>query len=140
MLDWVTPGYVAIKVLAYVAWCAVGLRWLRPDLGARSLLRRAAGFGIGRFALGVGFGLGIWLASSFAFGTLHEMGLHGSLAEAGSYLLVYVPVRVLEWSIVSWTMLPRWRAAWIAGGIAVSCAADVPMMMSLGLPLGRFFC
>jgi len=72
-----------------------------------------------------------------------------------TYLAVYVPVRWIEWSIMS-AILNRdpkanspWLFGWSArdrywrlGGIVVSCFADIPLIYSLGgiIPTGRFMC
>jgi 2-hydroxychromene-2-carboxylate isomerase len=66
-----------------------------------------------------------------------------------AYLAVYVPVRWLEWSLIA-SLVERSPRAFLipptrnsvlfrAGGIAVSCLADIPMLIQ-GLPVGRFMC
>jgi hypothetical protein len=72
-----------------------------------------------------------------------------------TYLLVYVPVRWIEWTIMAMIIMPAsfplWRWAggsnsndrlWRLGGIAISCLADIPLIVSLGgvVPVGRFLC
>ncbi|MSO21907.1 MAG: hypothetical protein EXQ58_01355 [Acidobacteria bacterium] len=47
-----------------------------------------------------------------------------------SYFVVYVPVRVVEWSLMLLILrrqgaVPHY-AAWVAGGVVVSCLADIP--------------
>lgn len=77
-----------------------------------------------------------------------------SFRDAVIYLVVYVPVRWVEWTILAllivrgvrktswlfdWTDISsRWRL----GGIAISCLADIPLIISLGgvIPTGRFLC
>jgi hypothetical protein len=72
-----------------------------------------------------------------------------------TYVLVYVPVRWIEWSIMAALIVPgsfpfvrrisgtspRDRN-WRLGGIAISCLADIPLIVSLGgvIPTGRFLC
>jgi hypothetical protein len=68
---------------------------------------------------------------------------------------VYVPVRWVEWGIIEALLLsPAARGArgfllggggaarrWRLGGAALSCLADVPLMLaSGGLPVGRLMC
>jgi hypothetical protein len=71
-----------------------------------------------------------------------------------AYLAVYVPIRWLEWSVIAFFLTPGARTfggfllgstardrGWRLGGIALSCAADIPVILSVGgLPLGRFMC
>ena len=49
--------YVAVKLIAYAAWCWYGLRLWRPT---SSTLSRAMLFGTARLAIGIGFGLMIF--------------------------------------------------------------------------------
>jgi len=66
---------------------------------------------------------------------------------------VYVPVRWIEWGIMSLFLvspggsrffLGQGRADrfWRIGGIGISCLADIPLIISLGgvIPTGRFLC
>jgi hypothetical protein len=76
------------------------------------------------------------------------------VARVITYVAVYVPTRWLEWSLIALTIAPSARSWtglvfgttpadrwWRLLGIVVSCAADIPLMLSLGgLPLGRFLC
>ena len=77
----------------------------------------------------------------------------GFAANALTYLSVYVPVRWLEWSIMAALLLSpsisqflfgaaRPDRLWRAGGIVISCLADIPLIISLGgvIPTGRFLC
>ena len=72
-----------------------------------------------------------------------------------AYLSVYVPVRWIEWTIMAILILPgpispwhwivgngRMDRLWRLGGIAISCLADIPLIVSLGgvIPVGRFLC
>ena len=63
-----------------------------------------------------------------------------------TYFVVYVPVRVLEWSIM--LLIFRRKGAileytvWVAGGVVISCLADIPLGIVEGgvVPVGRPFC
>lgn len=137
--------YIALKLAAYIAWCWVGLSWLNPQ---RPGSRRwsAVKLGLLRFALGLFFGFAIWILVSMVYTKVH--------ASAMAYVVVYVPIRWVEWSIIGILLEPRSlslrsfafssggaSAAWRLGGIVLSCLADIPIMLEVGgLPLGRFFC
>jgi len=144
-----SPLYFVVKLVAYCIWCYVGLRLLRP--GSSKLALRAIGFGIFRLFLGFFFSIVIYFLGSWSL-TLLGPGRPENIL---TYLGVYVPVRWVEWSILSallargldgsspWLLggNPRDRY-WRFGGIAVSCLADIPLIVSLGgiLPTGRFLC
>ncbi len=109
--------YVAVKLISYIAWCWVGLRLWRA--GSTSLLS-AAGFGILRLAIGVAFGVAIFLVVP----TQPEDVIW-------KYVVIYTPVRVVEWFIMALiiggasdnqTILDS--VLWCLGGIVVSFAAD----------------
>jgi len=146
-------AYLLGKALAYVGWCRLGLRWLAPE--ARRPGLRALGLGLLRMAMGALFGVGIFLASAAVYSALGA----GIQATRGSsmvltYLSTYVPVRWIEWGLIELLLHRRARSpggfllgggararGWRLGGIALSCLADVPMILSIGgLPLGRFMC
>ncbi len=144
-----SPLYFVVKLIAYCIWCYVGLRLFQP--AARLLPLRALGFGILRLFMGFFFGILIYLLSS-ALITHIRAGLPENTI---TYLAVYVPTRWIEWSIMSallshslgstspWILgwNPRDRF-WRFGGIAISCLADIPLIISLGgvIPTGRFMC
>jgi hypothetical protein len=146
--------YALLKYGAYAAWCGVGLRFLALQWRRRVLA--AAGFGLLRLAMGIGFGIGIWILAMLMYGSLREDGSPMShvAATAATYAAVYVPVRWIEWSLLEVAMnrkarsLRGWWAGpggrsrlWRLGGIAISCAADVPLFLAFrGLPLGRIMC
>jgi hypothetical protein len=144
-----SPLYFVVKLFAYCGWCYVGLRLFQPD--AKLLPLRAAAWGIFRLFMGFFFGILIYLVSS----TLITHIGAGLPENAITYLAVYVPVRWIEWSILSallshglastspWILgsNPRDRY-WRLGGIVISCLADIPLIVSLGgiIPTGRFMC
>jgi len=140
--------YIVVKLLAYCIWCYVGLRLFQP--AARLLPAKALGFGVLRLFMGFFFGITIYFLCSVS---LSILGL-GQQQNIVTYLLVYVPVRWIEWSIMSAILRrqtgnlpwlfgenPRDRY-WRLGGIVISCLADIPLIYSLGgvIPTGRFMC
>jgi len=144
--------YLGVKFLAYSAWLYYGLlrfHGRRPGLGA------AAAFGLIRLLMGFFFGVLIYLASSWVVTSLSAGLGFGFARNLVAYLLVYVPVRWVEWSIMAAFLSPRpvggfglvfgddpGDRAWRAGGILISCLADIPLIVSLGgvIPTGRFLC
>ena len=141
--------YFGGKFLAYSAWCYLGLRVFRPQ--NPSILGRAIVYGVIRVSLGFFFGVLIYLLSSALITSLAP----GLPENAIAYLCVYVPVRWIEWTIMVLLILPgpisssRWITGngrrdrlWRLGGIAISCLADIPLIVSLGgvIPVGRFLC
>jgi len=138
--------YLVVKFLAYSGWVFVGLRSLRQETAPflRSLL-----LGLFRLCLGFFFGVLIYFLSS---ALMSQLGF-GSGSNVLTYLAVYVPVRWIEWSIMAAILAPgslaqfvlgaaRKDRLWRLGGIAISCLADIPLIISLGgvIPTGRFLC
>ena len=114
--------YITVKLLSYSLWCWIGLRWVWPS---RSSFPRAFGFGVLRLIIGVFFGVLIFfLFPSSANNLLFK------------YVVIYGPVRLVEWSIIAGIMrwkaprasqhsaTPLWPILWCTGGILVSFAAD----------------
>ena len=157
-------SYVALKLAAYILWCGIGVRMFRPDSPRK--FSQALGFGTTRLIIGIIFGVGVFVAApSFHFeswGTTHLQ----------IYFKLYAPLRWVEWSIMGFLLersaasllvgptvsystgpasffrTPRSRfpgVLWKLGGVAVSHAADLPLIMAAGgienmLPFGRFLC
>jgi len=147
--------YVLAKFVAYAVWCAVGIQLLRSSeraaneplmsADATSSSKKwllAAGYGLLRLLMGVFFGIVIWLVGTMVAGSLWKAPQRDFI----TYLLVYVPVRWVEWTILAWILArnspQRIGYGWRFGGIAISCLADIPVIAAAGwiLPLGRFFC
>ena len=144
---WGFLGYVALKYLAYVMWCYVGVGLLRSERTFRSAL----GFGVLRLMLGVLFGFGVFLIGGMAH-------LEVPQSTFQMYLEIYVPVRWIEWGVMALLMRREDRGAaalliggdnksrfWRIGGIVVSIVADLPVLLSHSgaremLPVGRFLC
>jgi|SRR5690348_10991271 hypothetical protein len=141
--------YFGVKFVAYALWCLFGLRLFQPS--QRSPVAMAIGLGALRSVMGLGFGLGIWLIGSLVYSALSHLPAPSIL----TYMLVYIPVRWLEWSIMLvivclpsrsvsgfFVGLAKGDRLWRVGGILLSCLSDIPMIISLGgiLPVGRFMC
>ncbi len=78
-------AYIALKYLAYAAWCFVALSLLSAT--SRVSLSRALAFGCLRLLLGFMFGLFIYLVGSIVYSALIDAPATGLL----TYLAVYVP-------------------------------------------------
>jgi len=138
--------YLVVKYFAYSGWMFFGLQKLRND---PSPLLRSLLLGLLRLCLGFFFGVLIYLLSS---GLMSLFG-YGLGQNVIVYLLVYVPVRWIEWGIMSMFLISPEGAGflvgeskpdrlWRLGGIVISCLADIPLIISLGgvIPTGRFLC
>lgn len=147
-MDAGVPLYAGTKIVAYIAVVYAGYRFLTPS--AAHPARSSVLVGLVRFAMGLGFGLVIWLASSKLIVSLSGFPLRSVI----TYVAVYVPIRWVEWSLIALVIVPAARSwkgllvgtgradrSWRLAGIVVSCAADIPFMLNVGgLPVGRFFC
>ena len=146
-------SYIALKFAVCIVWCGLGVYLFRPDSPAK--LRQAFGFGFSAIILGVGLGAGIYyLASTGNLRTEIEGVSHRDI-----YFRIYVPARWILWSIMGYLMqqsamsllvgpnvlystgpasffrTPSSRLPgiiWKLGGIAISIAADLPLMMASG--------
>jgi hypothetical protein len=129
--------YVAAKLATYSAWSWVGLRLLEPRAAN---LRRAIGYGVVRLAIGIGFGILV-----FIFYPTDNEKLFAK------YLAIYIPIRFVEWGLLAMLILHiqgvqqrRWGRilAWIAGGILASFAADLlsPEGLAGHFCVGRCLC
>src|SRR5262249_15878512 len=89
--------YIVIKFAAYALWCAVGVTLFRPQ---SSWLAGALGFGTLRLFLGVFLGVALFLT----VGSMHVDQWH--MSHLTIYLLMYVPLRWVEWSIMGSLLQP----------------------------------
>lgn len=128
--------YIAVKCVAYISWCYVGLRSLAPERAKP--WRTASWLGIARLGLGVGLGLFIFLAA---------LSMNNATRNAPmTYLSIYVPVRIFEWAVfhvlISRKIQGPKSVGWVLGGVVVSCLADIPLGIMEGgvVPVGRPFC
>jgi hypothetical protein len=141
--------YFGLKFVAYTFWCYIALSRLAHD--GKPAFPRALGFGFLRLLMGLFFGVLIWFLSAALMSALG----YGLPRNVVTYLLVYIPVRWVEWSIMAVILLPNSfpfsrpilgvglnDRLWRLGGIAISCLADIPLIMNLGgiIPTGRFLC
>lgn len=142
--------YIAGKLLAYCGWSYYGLRVFRPDEHRSFAL--VLGYGLFRFLLGLFFGSAIFVFLLILLSPiLNTLPLQNLFA----YLLIYVPVRWIEWMILSVKLNPGHLTLaqavtganpadryWRTGGILISCLADVPLILFFGgaIPTGRFLC
>jgi hypothetical protein len=128
--------YAIAKYLVYSFWCYVGLRMLA---GQVTPLRPALGFGAVRWSLGLVLGLVVFLAS----GSVDRNSL------AVLYFGIYTPLRLFEWTVMTWLMLrhhpqasARARIAWVLGGLVISFATDAvsPDGLAGRFCVGRCLC
>ena len=135
--------YISIKYVAYAAWCGLGVHLLRA---ASPRLSTSLFFGFIRLLIGACFGIMVF----FVGGMMH---LEAPANPLLMYFAVYAPIRLVEWSILSYLIADRSGTlattklfAWTLGGIVVSHLADIPMFLLLRggpgemLPVGRFLC
>lgn len=135
--------YIAVKYVAYAAWCTLGVHLLRVQ---GSGLSTSLFFGLIRLLIGACFGAAVFIVG----GMMHLAVPANPLL---MYLAVYAPIRLVEWSIMAYlivddsNMLASVKLyAWILGGIVVSHLADLPMFLLMRsgpsdmLPVGRFLC
>lgn len=136
--------YMAVKFAAYVGWCWLGLK---VHNHTTRVPLKALLFGTLRLGMGMVFGLVlIFILANVVFQLSHN--------SVATYASVYIPVRWIEWSLMGILFdrghrtfknflggSTRKSIYWKAGGIVISCLADVPIMLSAdGLPIGRFMC
>ncbi|HEX2521795.1 MAG TPA: hypothetical protein VHP35_06675, partial [Terriglobia bacterium] len=128
--------YLLTKFAAYSGWCYLGLRWFDPSREGKA--RGSLFYGFLRLLMGVFFGMGVFLAAL----TMNNAVKNSML----TYLVVYVPVRIVEWSLMLLILrrqgAVRQYVRWVAGGVVLSCLADIPLGIMEGgvVPVGRPFC
>lgn len=136
--------YLGVKILAYVSWCGYGAK---IHGHADRLWLKAILYGLIRLGMGAFIGLVVIVALA----NMIEPKIRNQVL---TYLVVYVPVRWVEWSLMAMIMDQGHRTAgnlliarnvgsrlWRLGGIVISCLADIPIIVSCGgLPVGRFMC
>ena len=145
----ILPIYLLVKYILYSSWCYRGVKRLRPSQEKR--VASAMMYGLTRLPFGFGFGILIYLGGSLVMGAVFDLPLSGVI----TYLIVYVPVRWIEWSIIGAMISSSGgfvrdlirpssleQLRWRAGGIVVSFIADIPMIIVFDgmLPVGRFMC
>jgi len=131
--------YALAKFVAYSLWCYLGLRLLAQ----RETLFSALKFGALRWFIGLAFGI----AAGISLGAISPQSV------TALYFGVYVPLRIIEWSILGVLIareslesgsIARNRVAWlwVIGGVAVSFATDLlsPEGMEGRFCVGRCLC
>ena len=131
--------YALAKYGAYSLWCFVGLYLLARTANLKGALK----FGAVRWLLGLAFGIG----AAIGLGSIDSQDV------AVLYFSVYIPLRIVEWSIMALiinktplrelSIITVLKALlWIAGGIAVSFATDLlsPEGMAGRFCVGRCLC
>src|SRR5262245_6402821 len=111
--------YVVVKLAAYVLWCGVGVTLFRPQ--ASSKFASALKFGFVRLLLGVFLGVTVFLGA-----WMLKIGDTG-LSHLAMYLLMYIPLRWVEWSIMGYLLQPGPRSLLLAPARAY---APAPMATS----------
>ncbi len=132
-------AFFGVKLLAYTAWCRLGLALLAPARPA-SPLRRAALLALLRLALGLLLGWLLLLGLTTLAPAQNRLGVPPLALLAGSALL-----RWLEWSYVGALAAGRGRSAvvvllgrsgkehlWRLGGVALSFATDLAGLLGAG--------
>lgn len=131
--------YALAKFIAYSAWCFLGIYLFTDRVSFLDALK----FGSLRWLLGLIFGL---IAAIF-------LGSVSSESVTALYFGVYVPLRIIEWSIMVVLMVrsgpPLSSIArsykswvWVVGGVIVSFASDLasPEGMAGRFCVGRCLC
>lgn len=126
--------YVLIKLAFYIGWCWLALLLWHPVPS----WGKASAFGFLRLAIGVVFGLAVFIAVPAQSNDV-----------LWKYVAIYSPVRLVEWWILAWIIL-RSRADkkvasalfWCLGGIVVSFVADFasPEGIAGHFCIGRCLC
>jgi hypothetical protein len=127
--------YVVVKFVAYSLWCWLGLKLFEAE---KARLRDGLGFGAFRWLIGLVFGI----AAGIMLGSVNSNDV------PSLYVKVYVPLRIVEWSIMLFLMGSRsyQRSAkgwlWMLGGIGVSFLSDLasPEGMAGRFCVGRCLC
>lgn len=133
------PALLGIKLLAYAAWCRLGLALLAPARPGAPF-RLALLLALVRLALGLLLGWLFLLGLTLAAPAQNRLGVSPVALLAGSVLL-----RWLEWSFVGAIAAGRGRSPrsvllgrsgtehlWRAGGVVLSFATDVASLLGAG--------
>ena len=140
--------YFLVKLIFYSAWCQRG----KMNLTGKTTHLHPLILGMIRLVMGVAFGaaiLGLSMVVVLFFGE-SRLYHHYQGVSFFIYLLVYAPIRWVEWWIMEkiivrpgssfvspYPLAQRWRV----GGIIISCLVDIShVMLFEGLFLGRIAC
>jgi len=132
-------AFLSVKLVAYAAWCRLGLGLLAPELPAAAL-RRAGFLAFVRLAIGLLLGWLLLLGLATLVPAPNRLGVPPLALLAGSALL-----RWLEWSFVGALAAGRARSPravllgrsgkehlWRVGGVALSFATDLAGLLGAG--------
>jgi hypothetical protein len=130
--------YALTKMVAYTAWSYWGICLFAPSVQRRRLL--ATFYGAVRLLMGMILGYFIFVGALIMNNAIGNAPL--------TYAAIYVPARICEWTVMFFIISrnkSRFRdvVIWIAGGILISCLADIPWgILNYGeiVPRGRPFC
>jgi len=123
--------YLGLKFIGYAGWCMLGVRLF--DREHRNRAELGVMWGALRLLIGLMAGLAVRVASyRMSYHHLHSLAI---------YFAIFVPLTALEWLVVD-VLLRRerftWRdAAWIAGGVVISLAADLAIVHLRSIPIDR---
>ena len=141
--------YLFPKFLIYVLWCYLGLRLFRAQ--GENWGNNAFLYGLYRLLLGFGFGFVVFIAAA----ALESNGVNSEHnSTALEYVLVYLPIRWIEWTIMAIVIIPistglfRWLSGlnktdrlWRLGGIAISFIGDASLLFLVKhVEIGRILC
>jgi hypothetical protein len=132
--------YAVTKFLAYSAWCYVAMRLVQHSTASVASSMR---LGAARWLIGLFFGVGVF----FSIGSIDAE------AAARTYVLVYSPIRAVEWGIMAFVIARRASqpslsnptlrlSAWCVGGMLVSFLTDLvsPEGLQGRFCVGRCLC
>lgn len=133
--------YILVKFFAYSAWGYVALMMFCHD--KKYLVGKSLIFGSVRLLMGIFIGAVLIMLASRSLNSITNNRLF-------IYFLVYPPIRVVEWLLMFLLMKLIYRKRliaqysrvflWILGGVIISCLADIPILLTQGMMLGRIFC
>jgi hypothetical protein len=137
-------SFIPIKLLAYIWWSYKGFFFLKLHFNYPKL--RAIVYGLIRLLMGLMLGMAL-VYMALLIVDPRNLVLSGII----TYLLVYLPVRWLEWGLLEFIMSPKARSfdgfifgvnknsrRWRLGGLLLCAVMDVPIIiLTKGAGLGN---
>lgn len=131
--------FILLRLAAYFGWVCLGFALLRPTARRAYAVSAAAGLAVARLLAGLLAAYAVFRAGEPAY-LLPSMRLSAGMF--GSYAALHVAPRIILWGLVGLVILYGGRAsesgegvrrfgaaaAWLAGGVALSCLLDLPMI------------
>jgi len=129
--------YVVVKAICYVSWCGLGatIHGHRDRINFKAFV-----YGFVRLVIGV-------ILGAFAIANLSIWMSELIKNPVVVYAIAYLPVRWVEWSLMAVLMdqehrtVPNfffgltWKSRlWRLGGMAISCLADLPLLIEFHGP------